>query len=392
MELQEQQLNEKLKEALNILLENYWILKREKPKEYRLIRSMEKNIRTIVNEKLGYRFVVTTDFVKLEKIPVTPKSYMGIGEFTQTMDYVIFCCLLSVLEEKNPGEYFLLANICESIAEAYPEENGIVWENYNHRLSFVRVMKFALNLNLLNTIDGDIDKFKNDENAEVLYRSTVYSRYFMRPYTKDIYSYLNFEEFLEQENIDLNTNGSKKQQAYRQLFLQPVLIRKDTEQGTFKYLRDKKNEISEFIEKYTHYSYEIYKDMALLTTNATNKILTTFPTRQNIDDVLLHIAKYIRQLNYNHDEYGILTISLEEWGKIVEQAQEKYKHGWSKEFREEKIDKLSQRLLLQGEYWDFVKIYEDSVEILPSFAKLVGDYSPDVWDKIFSKKEGEMDE
>ena len=87
-----------------------------------MIREREKVLRRYISEKFGLRLIVHQYFIKLEKIPVEPESWMGIQSFSGPMDYAIFCCALSFLEGKAVDEQFLFSDLCQEIQADYPGE------------------------------------------------------------------------------------------------------------------------------------------------------------------------------------------------------------------------------------------------------------------------------
>lgn len=365
----------RLKEALTLLFENYWILRKDMPKEYKLIRQLEKELRTVINEKFGFRFTVHTDFIKLEKIPVDAKAWMGLQSFQQKMDYVLFCCLLSILEDKETGEYFLLSHLCEELKMIYPKGERLDWVNYHHRRSFVRAMTEILNLHLLETLDGDLLRFTQDEEAEVLYRSTVYSRYFMRPYPQDIYQYANYKDLVEEDKIDPDEQNAVRYKVYRRLFLQPALLQSEISAEEFNYMRKYRQSIIDFVDSYTDYRFELYKDVGFLSIPDRRMNMVSFPTVRNIDDIVLHIANEL----YSQHLYELINskieLSKEEWLSFLDKVIDRYHGGWSKEYREEKDkNKLSDEILKRCEEWEFIKQVGVKLIIHSTMVRSIGKY------------------
>ena len=368
MDLKANQLNE----GLQLLFENYWILRKENPREYRKLRSIEKDLRRIVSERFGYRIYFHTDFIKLEKLPVESSPWMGILEFEEQMDYVIFCCVLAFLEEKDVPEYFLLSHLCEEIPEIYPGFPKVDWINYQHRKSLVRVVQKCLELHLIETVDGDIENFSRREDVEVLYVTTIYSRYFMRPYPQDIYQYANWLELHDDEKIDDESPNSQRHKMYRQLYTQPCILREEVDANAFYYLRNQRNSISDFTEQYSPYELEIYQNVAMLTvTNRTQK-LTQFPSTKVIDDILVQLATLIREKGVVPDVYGKVHYPKGNWRQLLGELQQLHSPLWSKEFRTKSLDQLDREIIKNGENWSFLKELDDEVEIFPSFARING--------------------
>ncbi|MDF9298626.1 TIGR02678 family protein, partial [Geobacillus stearothermophilus] len=92
--------DDKAKEALAALFEQFWIIRDQEPDLYQLVREREHVLKKYVEEKFGYRLIVHRYFAKLEKIPADPEPWMGIESFQEPLDYALFCCLMAYLEGK----------------------------------------------------------------------------------------------------------------------------------------------------------------------------------------------------------------------------------------------------------------------------------------------------
>lgn len=82
--------DDKAIQGLDYLFQYYWILRKEQPEIYRLIREREKVLRRYIDDKFGMRLIIHQHFIKLEKIPVQPERWMGIQDFQEKMDLLSF--------------------------------------------------------------------------------------------------------------------------------------------------------------------------------------------------------------------------------------------------------------------------------------------------------------
>jgi len=89
---------------LEILLNRRWILKSEDKELYYRVRDAVGEIRKYVTDKLGCQIIDNSLLIKLEKIPVIPEQFMGIGQFSSKEEYVYLCILLMFLEDKDAQE------------------------------------------------------------------------------------------------------------------------------------------------------------------------------------------------------------------------------------------------------------------------------------------------
>jgi len=98
---------------LEILLNRRWILKSEDKELYYRVRDAVGEIRKYVTDKLGCQIIDNSLLIKLEKIPVIPEQFMGIGQFSSKEEYVYLCILLMFLEDKDAQEQFILSQLTE---------------------------------------------------------------------------------------------------------------------------------------------------------------------------------------------------------------------------------------------------------------------------------------
>lgn len=349
--------DEKAQLALRILLENFWILRSKYPEEYQLIREREKVLKRYVDDKLGYDLIVHQHFIKLEKIPTEPKSWMGIQDFQQPLDYAMFSCALAFTENHSVDEQFLLSDICEDIKDFYPGDIPLDWTNYNHRKSLVRVIKQLEKFAILKPVEGEIEQFAFDEEQEVLYEVTVYARYFMRSYPKDFFEYDTIDAILSSE-WERHENEARRKRVYRKLFLHPVVYRQSEDDPDFAYIRNYRNRLRDDVEEHTNFRLEVFKNAALLVSEEKKQELTLFPDQKAIMDVTLHFATYLREHKdtYIPDEFGLIQLTEVQLEEIVREIHHRYGKGWSKQYREGTIKNTMQELVDLLVDWEMLEI------------------------------------
>ncbi|TCP29989.1 uncharacterized protein (TIGR02678 family) [Scopulibacillus darangshiensis] len=383
--MERQIFDEKAEEALGLLFENFWILREHDPESYQLVREREKVLNRYVEEKFGFRLIVHRFFIKMEKTPVEPKAWMGIQSFQKPMDYAIFCCALAFLEEKAVEEQFLLSNICEDIHDLYPGELGIDWTNYEHRKSLVRVINVLSEFHLMETIDGETGRFAMDEDQEVLYEVTVYSRYFMRSYPKDLFQYKTISDILEAE-WEQNREGERRKRVYRQLMFSPVVYRKSQNDPDFYYIRNMHRRLRDDLESHTPFKLEMFKNAALLTAPERKNVFSLFPSQKAIHDIIMQMACLLREYSREHqpDDFGEIRLTSGEFGEIVSNLKKQFGSGWSKSYRTAPEKTVGKDLLEAMEDWEMLHIEADTgmIVIRPLSGRVTGDYPKDYYKKL----------
>src|SRR5690625_2414007 len=387
--------DEKAQRALRILMENFWVLRLQEPEIYQLIREREKVLKRYVDEKFGFDLIVHQHFIKLEKIPVETKSWMGIQDFQDSRDYAMFCCALAFTENRSVDEQFLLSDICEDIKDMYPGEFALDWTNYNHRRSLVRVIKLMEKLSILNPVEGQIDQFAMDEELEVLYETTIYARYFMRSYPKDLFEYDSTEDILHNE-WERHEADSRRKRVYRKLLISPVVYRESEDDPDFAYIRNYRNRLADDIEEHTLFRLEVFKNAALLVTDERKQELTLFPDQKAIMDVALHFASYIRKNKdkFVPNELGNIRITPIMFEQTVKILHTMYGQGWSKQYREGSITSTMQELIQVISEWEMLTKEKatESYLIRPLLGRISGKYPDKFLRELGEKKEGDGNE
>ena len=376
----EKEFDEKAKEALTALFEQFWIVREKEPELFQKIREREKVLKRYVQEKFGYRLIVHRYFAKLEKIPAEPEAWMGMESFQEPLDYALFCCLLAYLEGKAVEEKFLLSDVCEEIKAMYPGETALDWTNYQHRRALIRVLKTAEQIGIIHHVDGEVEAFANQEDEEALYEVPVLSRYFMRSYPKDFIQYETIEQLLEEE-WKVSPDDYRRHFIYRQLFLSPVVYRRQKDDPNFYYLRNFRHRLRDDIEAHTDFRYELYKNAALLTIPERQHVYTLFPDQKGTSDIILHFASVVRAHldNYPPDEYGQIHVTMSDFRQLLHRCSEQYGEGWSKTYREMTTAQLASELLSALKDWKMAEYEQKTgmVVLYPLLGRLVGQYPDD---------------
>lgn len=378
--MEENLFDEKAERGLQLLFDHYWILRSDQPDWYQLIREREKVLRRYIDDKFGLRLIIHRHFAKLEKIPVEPESWMGIQHFQEPMDYAIFCCALSFLEEKAIEEQFLLSEFCDHIRSDYPGDIPLDWTIYTHRKSLIRAVQVLTDFQLMKTIDGDVNRFDNDQEQEALYEVTTYSRYFMRSYPEDLFTYTNWENILKEE-WKLQGDDERRKRVYRQLFMSPAIFRKQQNDPDFLYLRNFRNRITDDIEKHTPFQFSLYKNAAMLTVAEPKSYQTIFPDQKTSSDLVLQISHAIHsaQSRFQPNEWGVIMLTESEFEKLLEELKNENSAGWSKAYRDASIASIRRELLQVMESWLMAEVHSETGMIMlkPLLGLLSGSYPKD---------------
>lgn len=387
---QKRQIKDEVQQCIRLLLERFWITKAENEALYYLIKDNEAEIKGFFRDTFRYRLLLTHELVKLEKVPVTLYNWMGDKDvkgqttFKRQRDFVFLFCLLAFIEGKGKDDQFSLQNICEAIQAYYPQsENGehvtIIWKEgsgYQNRLSLVRVLKYALKMNLVAIVDQYIEDFAADAEHDVLFERTPYVSYFVRSF-KDMFAwhtYDDFTAFLEQEN-DEHVDG--KHRFYRRLFLEPIVYHHEIMEDEQDYVKRFYHKIEENIQRYTGYEYERYKHNSVLvkTLMTTGDVL--HPAENMRVNLILRFAGYLLE-NQAADAFTFtneMEISNHAIEQILAKLKEKDGRYWSKSFKQMSSEQLRITVTNYLLNWNFATVKDDrTLTLKEGLFRVAGDY------------------
>ena len=366
---------DELRQAAQILLENRWVSRREMPDEYLLIRRNEKTLRHFFRDKCGWPLLVTAHFYKLEKIPANPWSFMGIAAMQSVEDYILLACVMAFLEEYESGGQFLLGDLAEALLAYYPAEahtSQLNWESYNWRKSLIRVLNYLAEEGIINIVDdestGFINQGFNADGAiagEALYEVTNLARYFLRSFPKELSDYASWHDLLEADYVtDINEEAQslrhRRNRIYRELLLKPVFYRQKEYEADFAYLRNRRGRLEDIIQDWFGLHLELYKNGVMAVSHEQSSwFKDVFPVRfRGIHDIILHLSHYLREQS---PETVSQPMTLSQWQGHLEQLSQATKAGWTKEYREMSLKRLSEKMLEEMAAWGMVKVDADGL-------------------------------
>lgn len=370
---------------LDLLLEKYWIIKEDDKEVYYNLRDSISDIRPFLTEKLGYQIIITPDLIKLEKLPGKTESWMGIESFDDKMEYIFLCQLLMFLEDKGKEEQFLLSEITEYILGTFTGDEKVDWTLYRHRKYLIKVLRFALDMNMIKANDGDEKNFASVDDVEVLYENTGTSKYFMRNFSGNVMTYGNLQDFENDEWIDIDRDRGRirRNRVYRRVIMSPAVYNEGVEDPDYIYIKNYRNMIQSDIEKYFESEFHVHKGGAFLILNSDKNYRRTFPEHRAISDISLQmneiIIQKIKEGSFRIEDNDTIIVSMQSFNKIVSEVKQMNIEGWSKEYREMKFDKLSCEIINYMKDFNMVEINREmnQVKILPLVGKIVGKYPND---------------
>lgn len=357
------------------LLENYIILKDNNKEFYYDVKDNINDYMKFIKEYLGYKLIIKDNFIKLEKAPANPSSFMGIKEFESIKEYVFFMIVLIFLEDKNKEEQFILSNLTDYIKQNYTDEK-IDWTKQKNRRYLINVIKFAINIGIIKRNDGDEELYSKDESKDVLYESTGISRYILRSFDNELENISSYKELLDNKNT--------KHNVYRNLLLNPVVY--NEKELEYEYILKNIREIKDVFEENLEWDIHLYKNTVIpIITN--NEVKDIFPNKKGESSVVLLLSKKIREniSNLNIKEDDIIYFEKDEFDKLLLDLRKENGHGFTKILREYSNELYIDTIKKYMKDFSMLDTKENSVLILPLTGKLIGDYPKDYKEKINEK-------
>lgn len=366
---------------LEMLLKQRWILKSDQKEQYYRIRDGIGEVRKFASDKLGCQIIENSLLVKMEKVPVKPEEFMGIQEFSSKEEYAFLCILLMFLEDKDAQEQFILSQLTEYIVANTPGE-VVDWTMYTHRRRLIKVLRYAVTEGILCITDGSEEAFMDDMAGEVLYENTGASRYFMRNFTHDIMTYTKPEDFGESDWLEMDEDRgfARRHRVYRQLLFEPAMYRANCSEEDFEYLKYYGGRLREDLEKNFDCQIHIHKGSAFFLNGEDCRMGETFPGNNVLSDILLlclaEIQQHIQTGVWKRQTNEIYVVSEVEFEKILSEVKQKYRSGFTKNYREMPQGEFVKIVEEMMERWMFIqkRPLEHQVLILPACGKLKGSY------------------
>lgn len=370
---------------LDILLENYWIIKDQNKELYYKMRDLIPKLRLFLIEKLGYQIVITPEIIKLEKIPGKSEDWMGIETFQDKIEYSFLCILLMFLEDKGKEEQFLLSELTEYIEGVFPGEEKVDWTLYRHRRYLIKVLRFALDIGMIKLNDGDEQGFASSQDSEALYENIGISKYFLRNFVGNLLEYNSLKDLEDDEWLDMDQDKGliRRNRVYRRIIMSPAVYNEGADDPDYLYIKNYRNMISKDIEKYLKSDLHVHKNGAFLILNSDKNYKESFPENKTISDIVLQmnsiIIDRVKDGSIEKREDDIITISIHFFENMVEELEDKYSSGWSKEYREMKLEKLCKELVEYMKNYSFIEINHsyNELRIMPLSGKIIGKYPKD---------------
>ena len=363
--------------SLQILMERVWVDKKQDRDLYYKIRQDVPDLRRFAAEYPGWRLTVNERLIRLEKVPAHAEAFMGIQDFSDVKDYMMFCILLLFLEEREEGEAFLLSELTDRIEVQLKPWLKVDWTSFTLRRCLIRMMQYAEKTGLVILHEGNIDAVSAGTGAEVLYENTGLSRYFAVSYPYDTSMCHTFKDFeaLSYDNVDMDKGFMRTNRVYRQLMLCPAMYWKDGDDPDAMYLKQQRKRVGKYLNEALGSRLDVHRNAAFL---VNEEDMTSygeeFPDTGTLSDIVLLVCSLVRKENMVLQADGTALVSQEEFDRTVSLAKKKFSAAWSKAYREMDSESLSEEVLSEMEGWMMAEKEQDGIRLYQAVWKFNGAY------------------
>lgn len=371
-----------MQEELEALLNRRWIRKAEDKELYYKIRDQLGELRKFAAEKLGCPVLENSLLVKMEKIPVQPQPFMGIQEFASREEYAFFCVLLMFLEDREPGEQFILSQLTDYVAANLPG-GAPDWTSYTQRRRLIRVLRYAQDQGILGVTDGSDENFMNGTEGDVLYENTGASRYFVRNFSRDILGFAKPEDFFQSQWVDIQENRgiARRHRVYNRLLFSPGIYAGDGSPEDFDYLRHYGRRMDEELGEKLDCSLQIHKGSAFLVEGADCRLGETLPGNSAACDCILLFGSLVRrQVEQGAWKPGpdeMIWVDPLDLEALLRELRETWQEALTKNYRDMTDGEWIRTMVEILESWTVIRPFPErwQIRISPLAGKIAGRYA-----------------
>lgn len=358
-------------EAVQILLAQRTIFRDQEPVLYQLIRQYYGELSRFFREHLDLELARHATFFEVKKIPLKAASWMQISGLNTKLDYALLACVLAFTETRGETEPFLLTELTENIEQDFPLSNFIDWTSYQKRLSLVHVLQVAVELRVIEQVDGLLRHFEQHQEAEILFRIGPYARFLLADWDDDTLLAANFD--WQQMISERQRNSTAHVRVLQQLLFTPGISRDATNSADFSYIRHQQQYLEDFFSRYTDLNFELTKDTAVANLSEPRKAFDYYPSETAIQRMLLLTATIFYQQKPQRNEYGQVRLSFNQWQHLVGQMQAGALAYLAKKYQQMSEQQLSRLLLNEAVAWGFVaQVNADELLLTPLFIRQIG--------------------
>lgn len=365
------QISPELQDCISELLERFWVLRETDKELFYKMKDNESELKRLFLDTYRFRLISNYDLIKLEKVPVIPRTWMGektnkLGApvFKAPRDYHFFFLVLAFLEGKKDEQQFSLRNICEYMQ--IQEEGSLIWKEgagYQNRLSLIRVMKYAEKMRLIKVIDQEIEDFSGNDSHDVLIQRTPYVSFYTGIFSEDVTEWDSLNDFMVHLEKVNEEELDRKNRYYRRLILEPVVDHHDITGSEKEYVKNYYPHVENHLYDYYDFGYERYPHTSFLVKPEKGVGEQVYPADNMISKFIMLMASHLydQRMFYIPNIDSKLEITDVDLKNIISEVKANNKSYLTKSFVQLSLEEVQREIVHEMLKWNFIEKQEHGV-------------------------------
>lgn len=359
-------------QAYAILLDRPVVSLQQDTDAYRLVRTHLAALEKWHEQHTGWRVQHGSSFFRLERHLHMPVSLMLDEKLKRPRDFVCLAWILWFAEQRHlagggRNQQFLLSQLAEELQRASQEEPGVAldFRNLQDRYSMRRALEYLTQLGGLQTLEGEVKKWEDAPDNEVLYEFTEISHALIEALNEQRVAAMSQQiagwERAQQTPDPQASNPAPAVpplvRAWRTLLLGPALFRRD-DAAAFSTLVANAEQVSNELAQCSGWLLELNHDYACIVRGGTLSMGAgpTLTLNAAHDQMILllctELRRQVAQGNYAPDAYGCLHMTGSDINALFSGLRQRYGSYWGASVKESKatdlLNDVSARMRLLG--------------------------------------------
>lgn len=345
-------------QAYAILLDRPVVSLTQDTEAYRLVRTHFAALEKWHEQHTGWRIQRGPSFFRLERHLHMPTSLVLDEKLKRPRDFVCLAWILWFAEQRHlagggRNQQFLLSQLAEELQRQSQEgtEAGLDFRNLQDRYSMRRALEYLTQLGGLQTLEGEVKKWEDAPENEVLYEFTEISHALIEALNEQRVAAMSDQ--VARWNRVLQAPAANDPapaipplvRAWRTLLLGPALFRRD-DATAFATLVANAERVSDELAQSSGWLLELNRDYACIVRGGTLSMgagptLTLNAAHDQM--VLLLCTELRRQVEQGvclPDGYGCLHVTGSDINEIFSSLRQRYGSYWGASVKESKATDL----------------------------------------------------
>jgi uncharacterized protein (TIGR02678 family) len=347
-------------QAYAILLDQPVVSLLQDTETYRLVRTHFAALEKWHEQHTGWRVHHGSSFFRLERYLHMPLSPVLDEKLKRPRDFVCLAWILWFAEQRHlagggRNQQFLLSQMAEELQRQSQEEPGAAldFRNLQDRYSMRRALEYLAQLGGLQTLEGEVKKWEDAPDNEVLYEFTLISHALIEALneqrvadmSRQMAGWHQAQQELGSPISDTASDLPPLVRAWRTLLLGPALFRLD-DATAFAALLANAEQVSDELAQSAGWLLELNRDYACIVRGATLSMGAgpTLTLNAAHDQMILLLCSELRQQVAEGictpDPCGCLHITSSDMNALFNGLRQRYGSYWGASVKESKATDL----------------------------------------------------